>query len=372
MAYWRVAKIAAKAGRITPNGMIAGDLYQQIEHDLIRPSIQFAAKSIKAGELPPEAGAETISKILRFQHWVPLIGQYEMCGRQIFDLHDKLTELLSHTDVGDATIEDLHTPYDAFFLRFGLLPNIRMIFDETRWEYLDGAFVGWAPFDLEGQKGRRLKIGFTTVHEDGTGVGYPGFVFDIRPNELKLSVPDAIDTAMRRRLSNFEDQPGQSDSTQAVNAAARYEIEEAAGVLRDASALLINSLFYLESIRDHLPTASPGRDVPPDRIAKWMQAPPVKRHKLASSLTADGFAVVRLIGQEVADHALPSPPGSGTVRMHWRRGHWRMQPYGEHRSLRKRIWIKPMLVGGDEATPEERDALKTHLYIASNPPNAVQ
>lgn len=33
-----------------------------------------------------------------------------------------------------------------------------------------------------------------------------------------------------------------------------------------------------------------------------------------------------------------------TVRMHWRRGHYRRQRYGEHNALSKVIWIEPVLV----------------------------
>jgi hypothetical protein len=38
--------------------------------------------------------------------------------------------------------------------------------------------------------------------------------------------------------------------------------------------------------------------------------------------------------------------GGGTVRSHWRRGHFRRQHYGEALSLVKTIWIQPILVGG--------------------------
>ena len=31
--------------------------------------------------------------------------------------------------------------------------------------------------------------------------------------------------------------------------------------------------------------------------------------------------------------------------VHWRRGHVRSQPHGPHRSLRKPLWIEPVLVG---------------------------
>lgn len=36
----------------------------------------------------------------------------------------------------------------------------------------------------------------------------------------------------------------------------------------------------------------------------------------------------------------------GHKRMHWRRGHFTQQPYGEGRALRKTLWIEPMIIGG--------------------------
>lgn len=47
------------------------------------------------------------------------------------------------------------------------------------------------------------------------------------------------------------------------------------------------------------------------------------------------------------DHGTHASP-----RMHWRRGHTREQAHGPQRSLRKTIWIEPMLVS---ATAEEKD-----------------
>lgn len=40
-----------------------------------------------------------------------------------------------------------------------------------------------------------------------------------------------------------------------------------------------------------------------------------------------------------------SEPGDGKKRMHWRRGHFTRHPYGPGRTLRKTIWIEPMLIG---------------------------
>lgn len=50
----------------------------------------------------------------------------------------------------------------------------------------------------------------------------------------------------------------------------------------------------------------------------------------------------------------------GTKRGHWRRGHFRMQPYGMNRTKRKTIWVKPILVKGD---PTKEISRKTYRVI---------
>lgn len=57
-----------------------------------------------------------------------------------------------------------------------------------------------------------------------------------------------------------------------------------------------------------------------------------------------------IIGKDyVIKRSGPTPEGSGgwNVRMHWRRGHLRQQPYGPEHNLRKTIWVEPMLIGGE-------------------------
>lgn len=47
--------------------------------------------------------------------------------------------------------------------------------------------------------------------------------------------------------------------------------------------------------------------------------------------------------------ALPlhSHASHGEIAPHWRRGHFRMRPYGPQQSLRKVILIAPMLIRAD-------------------------
>lgn len=358
--YWLLGKKLASEGWIRSDGRIGLGLYDVIDSELLRPALDYASKTLQ-NTADPFAYGTTLAKLFSYRDWVPLVGQYEACGRQIFDLNDRLTEMLVHTDVGEVTLQDLHLPYDACFIRFGARSEIRLPFEEGRWEYVDGAFVGWTPYDESGE--RRLKLGFSTVHEDGLGVGYPGPTFDLLPEELKLPVPDAIARALERRVRRLATpEPGDNDSAAALKSYIRQEAEDSGEVVAAAASLLVNALFYLESIEHHLPSPSPGRDTPPDLLAKWMSVPQQRRHKQVSRLTADGYAVVRMVGGEI-DAGSKVSAGVGLNRkVHWRRGHWRMQRHGEALAQRKRIWIKPTLVGAEHSDSVE---LPGRIYVPS-------
>ena len=56
----------------------------------------------------------------------------------------------------------------------------------------------------------------------------------------------------------------------------------------------------------------------------------------------------------------PSEPTGRKTCFHWVRGHWKSQPYGEGRTLRKRIYIAPYMVNADSLTVNPIDTLTTY------------
>ena len=48
------------------------------------------------------------------------------------------------------------------------------------------------------------------------------------------------------------------------------------------------------------------------------------------------------------------------MKSHWRRGHFRMQPYGETRSLRKRIFIKPLFINAVDFKGNVEDGMTNY------------
>jgi hypothetical protein len=354
--WWTYARHVGKYGHVAANGMISAELPQMIQNNLVALYLsQFHTYNKSEPNASYLAGLH-LAKVEMFHHLVPIAAQYELCGRQIFDLEDNLVEMLKETGLGECTLEGINLPYDAFYVRFGKQDGVKVYFEDDEFEYLDGAFVARTPYDNETY---RLKFGFTTVKADGRGVMLPGYFIDILPNEQKLLVSDAVEAALARRLAECEDNENDSEQERAMNSHRRVEINEGIAILRDGASLLVNALFYLESIRDQQTSQQPGRDTPPERVAKWFQVTPEKRHKQQSSLTADGYAVVRLVGQEASSNRNEN---GGALRVHWRRGHWRYQRHGEDLSLKKRIWIKPVMVGAEH---HDGTDLTGHIYVAN-------
>lgn len=174
-----------------------------------------------------------------------------------------------------------------------------------------------------------------------------------------MPVALAIDHAIDRRASNFADEPDDSESVKALNAYQRAEINDGGVILKQASSLIVNVLFYLESLGTQR-RLEPGRDAPTDYTVRWEQSNPRQREKLKSQLLSEGYTAVYLLGREFSSSNTPAH--GGHRRTHWRRGHWRRQHHGQANSLIKRKWIKPQLIGA--SCPDD---LTGHIYVVGNP-----
>lgn len=357
VSWWEFSRQVAREKFVLTDGRIAGNLPDLIMEELIQPLTRAMAEQVA---VLPEAGeimGAFVAKAMDFRHWVPLAAQYELCGRQIFDLTDVLVEMLSQTDIGECTLEDWHAPYDTFFVRFGRQDSMRVPF-ENGFEYLDGAFVGVTPWNDPSRPERRIKFGFTTVRKDGTGMTMPGYFIDLNPDEQKMPLLEAIDASIARRIADISG-VDERDSDRALTEHRRDLMRDGATIMKQALSLVVNALFFIESAdgKGKTNVVEPGRDTPPDLMVLWNQEPPQKRQKLRSRLIAEGYAFVRMMGKELEPARGVSVPG-GTVKPHWRRGHWRQQRYGPNLSKAKRLWIKPTMINADHP----HDDMPGHIY----------
>ena len=357
--WWRYAQLAAKDGHVVANGTVSDQLLPMINEFLCPMYIREFHAVAKDNPGFNEAFHVHTAKVMEFQHWVPMAAQYELNGREIFDLDAGLIEQVRETELGDATLEGWHPPFDAFFVRFGKQDAIKIAFDDD-FEFLDGAFVTVTSY---GENERWIKFGFTTCKTDGTAVTLPGYVIDLNPAEQLMPIDEAIGHALCRKLSELPVDETVEEGIRGINSFRRAEVQDAADLLRMGAQLLVNALFYLESVKGCSASRGPGRDVPPDAHGRWLQSNEQARRKHGSRLTAEGYALVRMVGREFG---VGRAAGGNTISAHWRRGHWRMQHHGPSNLLVRRIWIKPMKVATGTGEALEQPG---HIYVV--PPSSA-
>jgi hypothetical protein len=353
--FWTIGQSFYRRGWIQKNGLPRTDEVKEglkkewggkfMTEDLERIRLTCTDPSVR---LNREAAVR--AEAFRLHEWCLLAAYFERAGRQIFDLNDALVEELRHTDVHDATMEQLALPFDTFYVRFGLQSDLNAEratgVTAGRTEYVDGAFV-W-------NVGPHVRVGLTTVLADGTGTR-PGRLMDIPWALRELPCLDALEEGYRKQREFFV--TDLSDTAPDFRRAMEADLDQGVSLLRAAMPLVLNSIFYLESLEKGY-ERSPGRDAPEERKQQWRRGTDENRRKLASRLATDGYAIVYMVGQEVAP-AREAAKAGGLLRPHWRRGHWRTQRHGPQRSLVKRIRIKPTLVNADRAADE---LVTGHVY----------
>lgn len=359
IGWWEFARDMAKAGKVLPDGRITHDLPDIVMDMFVKPvTAEFVKKNTGHEDVAGLTGM-FLPRMMELRHWVPLAAQYELNGRQIFDLTDELVEMLSQTDVGDCTLETWKAPYDAFFIRFGKQESMKLPFEDD-FEYVDGAFVAVTPWNEHSSDERRIKFGFTMVGKEGNGMTLPGYFFDFNPDEQRMPVTQAIAHSVERRADGFEEEG--SSSKYALTSNRKLLLKDNATIIEQGTQLIVNALFYIESIGGKVFDISrePGRDAPPEQVVEWARSKPEKRNKLRSRMFSEGYAVVRLLGKELSG-SQQSLTGS-SLKTHWRRGHWRQQRHGPQNSLVKRIWVKPTMVNADHP----HDDLPGHIYVVGS------
>jgi len=301
-------------------------------------------------------------------------------GRQIYDLPPALVERFKQTDVDDVPLPLLKFPYEGLYLYWGPQADLEL---EPGW-LIDGAYV------MTGVPGV-LQLVVTAAPTDPVEgawwsvKGEPYYFQAFEQDTLGMDVGTAVDTVLSKELAELRQRiakpamdvdatlhelvaSGEVDPARAPkhveDVSARTATQEWDRVSRRHAVyvaslkLVVNALCYLTAYPEdsiaEFPTGAP------QHLVKSAESTDFKTAKSARGRLAElGYLPVHLCGKELASmNSMPVPEGH--VRAHWRRGHWRRQPYGEGRALRKLIWVMPMLVGAGD-----KDEPLGHLYLVS-------
>lgn len=267
--WWDFAIRAKDAGWVREDGTITANLPDAIFDEVCKPMVEETEQMLDVNGLRdhlPQYAANTLS----LRQWIPLIGQYELCGRQIFDLDADVAAALASSALPVKNLDAWMPPFRSFFVRFGKVETAKLPFAPGESEFLDGVFVGVAPWDISGAS--RYRFGFSMVKEDGVGVQMPGPIFDLSPPEAGLPFKEGVEAAHARRLHELHQDDRSSTSsnwTKAVNAMRRGESAEVVQLAKAAAPILMNALFLLE--RD-LGEVGPGRGAAPVVVVRRLRS----------------------------------------------------------------------------------------------------
>lgn len=277
---------------------------------------------------------------------------YVSAGRQVFQFTPSILADFKRTDLSETPIGKLTLPYSAGFLHFGR-QNDLLLDDQwrTEAEYVDGAYYHCGP---EGQ----LTIQFTLSRPGGNWSRLPGPSFSIPKADLGMPAHEVIDKALDSDIADAEDHRFK----EAIHQTVQEWDAVTRPIVHAALSLVLNALFYLDGYGADSEPIVPS-EAPQAVRESYERAikggKPKAIRNARNALMAEGFTVVRLCGVRSDSAEASDERGNGgmSVRTHWRRGHWRIQPCGPKLSQIKRIWVRPTLVGKAAGS-----VVKGHVY----------
>lgn len=290
-------------------------------------------------------------------------GMYASHGRNVFLVDAALATLFGRTDLEGVRFSDLQFPFQSFYVAFGSAYRGAFPGEPNR---IDGAYVSSTEGVIQVVvTSRRLGISKGAsnwpLNQDryfyfplrfGEGQTVEQAVQQsIRDTDIPVDVPRPIDREIDFEAlgSDFGLRPGTIVDNRPNSVQADHEFAALGfGSAHVALRVVINAICWL-SRRD---LAELERQFPADTPADLIEGLKAKsagtRQRVSAELLKRGFSVLRICRDLSVTSSSPSRPEKAGVSSHWRRGHWRRQPYGSRRAEVRLVWIRPTLVGGDE------------------------
>lgn len=361
----------------------ATTLYQSLTGTLTVPSYD-TFKNISSiiinnyndelSRLPFEQRPSNTKKLVNEQSLAMHYSAWGCHGRQVFHFNDEIAQQFRHTDVDEIQIGLLKFPYNIFYMSFGLQHDLDLDGDGS---FVDGAYVSVIPNQL-------IQIVLTTKKEVVTeGTSSSDWITKKdKYYYLAMSIKDLTQTisSIAEKALNEDIDKGELSLSKATNTInfdgfeiksrrpqnileEMADLKDGYPVFRESLNLIINGLCYLSAYPDDIKSSWP-EDTPKSLIDKINKATKVKEiQRTTSKLTSMGYTKIHYCGKAFENILNKMSDGANEVRAHWRRGHWRNQPYGSQLTSRKVIWIMPILVRKDK----DLDIQDTgHIYLCNN------
>ena len=308
-------------------------------------------------------------------------------GKQIFDFPSEMVNLFKRTDVNGIPLEAILLPHKSFFMHFGPQHELE---GEGVWTP-DGAYVTTVG---EGNN-KVIQLCLTFAPKvPGDYIRFfenpePCYVQALSADKLKIVVGEAIDLALSEKMNELRGQIKHgAEGIEEARAEMAEDLIEAGMEISDSTSkfateesqrvlklheiwqtmlrLVVNGIAYLTAYPDDTLTKWP--EAAPKALTATLQDGNYKAKSKATGKLAElGFSAIHYCGTPfrhqshgaVVDH---SGADVGSESYTWVRGHWRNQPHGQNRSLRRLVWLMPhrrILTGSDPG------AEHGHVYLVT-------
>ncbi|TAF76845.1 MAG: hypothetical protein EAZ53_03210 [Bacteroidetes bacterium] len=306
------------------------------------------------------------------------IIKFYQSGRNIFEISSFLIELLKNTDVGNIRFKDFVLPYDNIYFHFGGLSDIEYpvecyelrngIQNElgNKTFLLDGAFVTLierGAIDIllcfkDKADNFDSKVNITNDYR------FPTIKFSLDFGKFdsdKVETVYSPETTFNQSTVVFDDiweDKGNSGelSYQKMHEAIRtpdkcYHYEWKEYVLMDSALkLLVNCICFLNSTDKDVDLTTTNTQATEliKELSKTSKT--IEKAKISDKLKKFSYSKIHFLGNSLKNYLTDLKSGN-EVDPHWRRGHWRNQPFGAGLNQTKLIWIKPTIVRKDKGDP---------------------
>lgn len=314
-------------------------------------------------------------------HLAMSYGRFVKSGRQIIDFPASLVGLFSETDVENIPMKAIKMPFASQYLHFGPSADLEIA---PGW-LVDGAYV-----ESRGDEGD-MRFTITAIPKDPSLSAlwyvYPepmesqDFIETFRDSDLSHAIDALMDIKVKELEAKIRESGG--DITDKVkeefskkgeeppkdlrlfdvspqNAQTRLEREQRQyPIYRAAMRLVVNALCYLTAYQDDITEVWP-KGTPRGLMEKTGSPDEKVSTKARSKLSSMGYVPIYYCGKHFEEQReLAGLSESKHIRAHWRRGHWRNQAHGTGFTLRKLIWVMPVLVSAEH----QEDDIAGHLYL---------
>jgi hypothetical protein len=314
-----------------------------------------------------------------FSSW----SSWNRMGRNIFSFSNDLLLMLEKTDVNDISFDMFSLPYDNFYLS---LKSLELYANSENRNLIDGVYIHLEKSEMEAipKSERYPKMGDEYYEPEYKLLIYFHFVGDFddfikdKPDEVifdedimlswnyALSFPKyedfiTVGDTIDQEIEKFESQvyrnfPNNENKREKISSEYKVFIDKTIRVL-------INSLLFLSQPKEKLTSEQKyPKDLPFNFNRKLNFAKTKKqKEKIEKKINETGFSKILYFGNS-ENRNINEFNESHRKTLHWRRGHWRKQPFGKDLQSNRLIWIKPVLIN----KTEENILPKGHVYDVNN------